>query len=296
MGVFPLQLDVPMQRWPWMNWVVLGLLVAGFLGQLAAPDVADRFIMGVAGYAGYEHVDEHPLSWIGHMFIHADLFHLLGNLWLLWVFGNAICAKVGNGWYLPMWLGFGLLSAVAQPEGLGASGAIYGIVGFTLVFYPINEVTLAYWFIIRFGTFTLASCWVILTYVAFDLLGMAGGGEEVAYLAHVAGCASGAGLALILIGTRVLEPTEQEWTILEILGRHSKTLGLSTRKPAGAGTGSGAPDDRMLHVRLSDGRVKHLPIHEFLRHEAQGKSVNQFPVSEDGESWTTFGEWRKARS
>ncbi len=295
MGLFPLQLDVPMERWPWMNWVLLGMLVVGFVGQLVAPDVAERFIMSVADFEGYEHVDEHPLSWIGHLFIHADVFHLLGNLWGLWIFGNAICAKVGNVWYLPMWLGFGFLSAVAQPEGIGASGAIYGVIGFTLVFYPLNEVTMAYWFLVRFGTFTLASYWVILIYVAFDLLGLFTGGEEVAYLAHVAGCATGAGLALILLKTKVLETTEQEWTILDILGRHPKTLAQTGREPAGPGPGSGRARDRLLHVRLPNGKVKHLPVHEFLRHEAQGKSVNQFPVSEDGETWTTFGEWRQTR-
>ena len=295
MGLFPLQLDVPMERWPWMNWVLLGMLVVGFVGQLAAPDVAERFIMSVADFEGYEHVDEHPLSWIGHLFIHVDLFHLLGNLWFLWVFGNAICAKIGNVWYLPMWLGFGLLSAVAQPEGLGASGAIYGVIGFTLVLYPLNDVTMAWWFLVRFGTFTLASYWVILTYVAFDVLGVISGGQEVAYLAHVAGCATGAGLALILLKTRVLEATEQEWTILDILGRNPKTVARTKPEPAGPGSGSGQARDRILHVRLPDGRLKHLPVHEFLRHEAQGKSVNQFPVSEDGETWTTFGEWRQTR-
>ncbi len=295
MGLFPLQLDVPMQRWPWMNWVLLGMLVAGFVGQLAAPDVADRFIMGVADYGGYEHVDEHPLSWIGHLFIHADLFHLLGNLWFLWVFGNAIYAKVGNLWYLPMWIGFGLLSAVAQPEGLGASGAIYGVIGFVLVFYPINEVTMAWWFIVRFGTFTLASFWVIVMYVASDVLGLVTGSEAVAYLAHVAGCATGAGLALILLKTRILETTEQEWTILDILGRHPKTRAQAGSEPTGPGADSGRMRDQLLHVRLPDGKVKHLPVEEFLRHERQGKSVNQFPVSEDGESWTTVGQWRQTR-
>ncbi len=36
------------------------------------------------------------------MFLHAGLFHLVGNVWIMWVFGNAICAKVGNAWYAPM--------------------------------------------------------------------------------------------------------------------------------------------------------------------------------------------------
>jgi len=293
MGLFPLQLDVPMQRWPWMNWVLLGMLVAGYIAQQAAPDDALRFIMAVADNPGYEYVDEHPLSWIGHMFIHADLLHLVGNLWFLWVFGNAICAKIGNAWYLPMWIGFGLLSAVAEPEGLGASGAIYGVIGFVLVFYPINEVTMAWWILIRFGTFTLASVWVIVMYVASDVLGLITGGQAVAYLSHVAGCAAGAGLALILLKTGVLETTDQEWTILDILGRHPKTRAQA--EPTRPGADSGRTRDQLLHVRLPDGKVKQLPVEEFLHHEIQGKSVNQFPVSEDGENWTTFGQWRQTR-
>ena len=294
MGFFPLQLDVPMQRWPWMNWVLLVMLIAGYVAQLAAPDVATRFIMSVADVPGYEHVDEHPVSWVGHLFLHGDLSHLLGNLWFLWIFGNAICAKVGNLWYLPMWLGFGLLSAVAQPEGLGASGAIYGLIGFTLIFYPVNEVTLAYWFLIRFGTFTLASYLVVLIYVGFDVLGVITGDQSVAYMAHIGGCVVGAALALILLKTGLLEPTEQEWTILDVLARHPKTLGLKEREliEPGPPTRAGR-DDRQLHVRLPGGRLKRLPVHEFLRHEAQGKSVNQFPVSEDGKTWTNFGQWRR---
>jgi hypothetical protein len=51
-------------------------------------------------------------------------------------------------------------------------------------------------------------------------------------------------------------------------------------------------DDRLLQVCLPGGRLKRLPVHEFLRHEAQGQPINQFPVSEDGKT-SNFGLWRQ---
>ena len=204
----------------------------------------------------------------------------------MWVFGNAICAKVGNAWYAPMWVGFGLVSAIAEPTGLGASGAIYGIIGFTLVFYPVNDVTMAYWIVIRFGTFTLPSYALVIIYLAFDIFGLVTGDEAVAYLSHIAGCAAGVGLALVLLTSKRVVPTEQEWTVIDLLTRHDKTRARGQR-------GSVVTD--RLYVRLPSGQVKTLRVDEFIRHEQQGKPVNQFPVSEDGKSWTTFGKWRANR-
>lgn len=44
---------------------------------------------------------------------------------------------------------------------------------------------------------------------------------------------------------------------------------------------------------MPNGKHKQIAVIEFIRHESQGKDVDQFPVSEDGENWTNFGEWRK---
>ena len=152
----------------------------------------------------------------GHMLLHAGWLHLIGNMIFLWVFGNAVCAKVGNAWYPVLYIVLGLFAAASHnifSNGpvVGASGAINGIVGVFLVWYPINSVSCFYIFLYRPGTFSISSYWMILIWLVFDLLGVATGGEGVAYWAHLGGFGIGVvtGIALLQLGLVEMEPTER---------------------------------------------------------------------------------------
>jgi membrane associated rhomboid family serine protease len=293
---FPIAVDVPMQRWPWMNWLILGAMALLYLVQLGNEEAVLPLVLGVEAaqieFLGYVEVEESVWAWVGHMFLHADVLHLFGNMVFLWVFGNAVCAKVGNLVYLPLWLMFGLVAAASERMVfggalLGASGAINGVVGMFLILYPVNDITIAYWFIVKFGTFTLSSYWMIALWLGFDVLGALTGDDGVAYVAHLGGFAAGAGLALALVKMRVIEANEYERTLLDVM--RDRKHGTKPRR------GHAAPVQvqQRLFVRLRNGAVKQLPVSEFQRHEEQGKVVNDFPVSEDGQTWTTFGAWRQ---
>ncbi len=159
----------------------------------------------------------------GHMFLHAGLLHLFGNMIFLWTFGNAVCAKIGNWIYIPLFLALGLAAAVihnlfdASPA-VGASGAINGIVGMYLMFYPNNNVTCAYWFFFRIGTFYLSSIWIILLFMGFDAWGALRGGAGVAYWAHIGGLVTGAGLAAAGLLTGAIEMRKSEDSLLKLMG------------------------------------------------------------------------------
>ena len=89
----------------------------------------------------------------GYMWLHGGILHLLGNMLFLWIFGNAVCAKIGNLRYIPAYLGLGIVAGISHliftgGSSLGASGAINGIVGMFLVFFPQNEIT-CYWIFSR---------------------------------------------------------------------------------------------------------------------------------------------------
>jgi hypothetical protein len=76
-------------------------------------------------------------GFFGHIWLHGGILHLLGNMLFLWIFGNAVCAKIGNFKYLPIYIGLGLVAGFSQlvfsgQGSLGASGAINGIVGMYL--------------------------------------------------------------------------------------------------------------------------------------------------------------------
>jgi len=139
------------------------------------------------------------------MFLHGGWFHLLGNMWFLWVFGNNIEDAMGHGRFIGFYLLCGLLAAAAQVAGdpsspvpmVGASGAISGVMGAYLVLYPRVRVhTLV--FLGIFLTRVTLPAWIMLVYWVFlqfvgSLPGLAGaqGGGGVAFMAHLGGFFAG---------------------------------------------------------------------------------------------------------
>jgi membrane associated rhomboid family serine protease len=172
-----------------------------------------------------------PQGLIGHMWLHAGILHLLGNMLFLWLFGNAVCAKVGNKWFPLMYLFFGFVAALAhimfsgEPM-LGASGAINGVVGMFLVFFPENEVN-CIWilFFPYMRRISVSSYWMILLWFVFDIWGAMTGGGNTAYFAHLGGFAAGVVLAVFLLERKWVTMEDYEKSLLQLVGLH-KTKGI----------------------------------------------------------------------
>ena len=82
-------------------------------------------------------------------FIHANPLHLIGNMWVLWLFGNAVNRRLGNGYYLLSYLGtlvaVGLVAWLfAGGLLLGSSGAIFGILLLFLMLLPRATIHIGY--------------------------------------------------------------------------------------------------------------------------------------------------------
>ena len=90
--------------------------------------------LGVGGGAGW-------LTVLSSMFLHGGWFHLIGNMWFLWIFGNNVEDSMGRLRFIGFYLLCGILAATAQvlvrPSSaipmVGASGAISGVMGAYLV-------------------------------------------------------------------------------------------------------------------------------------------------------------------
>jgi membrane associated rhomboid family serine protease len=154
-------------------------------------------------------VSEQPAwySLLTSMFMHGGWFHLLGNMWFLWVFGNNVEDSMGHARYLAFYLLCGILAALAQvfasPASpvpmVGASGAISGIMGAYLVLYP--RVRIHTLVVLGFYVTTIAvPAYFMLLYWAFiqfvSSLFAVGAGTEggVAFVAHLGGFVAGASL------------------------------------------------------------------------------------------------------
>lgn len=136
---------------------------------------------------------ERPWTVITHMFMHADLPHLYFNMFALAVFGSIFERQVGSRAFLTVFFMGGLASTAADilfyPSTLGASGAIFAVLGCLAIFRPKTIV----W---AFG----APMYVIvafLAWMAIDLLGLFQP-DGIAHASHLAGMGYGGLYALWL--------------------------------------------------------------------------------------------------
>jgi len=124
-----------------------------------------------------------------HMFLHGAPFHLLINLFVLWMFGKPIERAWGTvsflKYYFTCGLGSGLFILLTSPSSripaIGASGAIYGILIAFAILYPDSIIYLYFFFPIKAKHFA-----VLIGAIAF-LSGISGGRSNIAHFGHLGG-------------------------------------------------------------------------------------------------------------
>lgn len=137
-----------------------------------------------------------------HMFLHADIMHLSGNMAVLFVVGYTVEAALGPLAFLALYLLGGLAAAVPDlmlPAGpyrlsLGASGAISAIMAAYLVLFGKRRINFFYWLFFFFGTVRWPALVILPVWLANELLQrfVLDRGGNVNYLAHFAGLLGGA--------------------------------------------------------------------------------------------------------
>ncbi len=157
-----------------------------------------------------------PLTLVTSMFLHGGFLHLAGNLLYLWIFGNNVEDRLGHLPYLLFYLVAGLAAAglqVALEPGsrlpmVGASGAISGVLGAYLVFWPHARV-LIFLPLLPFFLPRIRAGWLLGFWFAMQLAGAFGSPSEVggvAFWAHVGGFLVGLAVGLALRGRRPAGP------------------------------------------------------------------------------------------
>jgi len=142
------------------------------------------------------------------VFLHADIWHLGGNMVILWVFGNAINDRLGHIGYTAFYLAGGVLAGLghmmfSDAQVLGASGAISAVTGAYLVLFPLVRLTIVLWFYV-ITTFQISSMYFLIFTSIKDAYSSLHGSDGVAYEAHLSGYLFGMGVAALLLAIRVL--------------------------------------------------------------------------------------------
>ena len=185
----PYKTDVPFTDFPYSNiLIIICTVLFSFVAPFLNESTINSLILSNWNISGL----------IGHLFLHAGFWHLIGNMLFLWVFGNAICSRFGNIKFLIFYFILGFIAAASHliidgNPAVGASGAINGILGSFLVLYPKNKVSLFVWFFFLFSpkTIYMPSIILIVIWFIFDILGAIQGQGQVAFMAHIGGLIGG---------------------------------------------------------------------------------------------------------
>lgn len=176
--------------------------------------VVPKRLLGAVGRG--ELVGSATFALLTHQFLHAGWPHIAGNMLYLWIFGNNVEDRLGRPAFLVLYLGGGVIAALAQVAVspgvdmplVGASGAIAAVLGAYLVLYPgarvLSIVFLGFFFgLVEVPAIILLGVWFALQLI--DVLGSVGMGPStagVAIFAHIGGFVAGLVVGLAVRGRR----------------------------------------------------------------------------------------------
>ncbi|WP_344371226.1 rhomboid family intramembrane serine protease [Agromyces tropicus] len=191
-----------------VTYSIIGITVAVYLLQLIPGlAVTDRLL-----YAGVYSLpfNFEPWRMITSMFVHSTglIFHILLNMYTLWIFGQLLENVLGRWRFLALYLISGLAGSVAvlwlsDPRSgvVGASGAIFGLMGAFLVIQR------------RLG----GNATQLLILVGINLVIGFVPGFNIAWQAHLGGLVAGGLIGLIYVETRKRDQRVLQFVLLGAL-------------------------------------------------------------------------------
>jgi membrane associated rhomboid family serine protease len=216
----PLRDENPTRRFPVVTVLLIAANVVIFAYQALSPATLPYYVLRMGAipyeithfttYHGYPVARISPLlALFASMFLHGGLFHLLGNMLYLWIFGNNVEDFLGPLRFVLFYFVSGLSAAathiVTNPNStvpmIGASGAIAGILGAYFVLYPTARVqTLVFLWIVPVPAAIILGLWFLGQILNVGI----GGG--VAWFAHIGGFLAGLVLVRYFAKTRPFRP------------------------------------------------------------------------------------------
>jgi membrane associated rhomboid family serine protease len=220
--MIPLSDDPPRRVVPIITIGLIAVNVLVFLYELSLGGRLQGFIQAFGAVpaeiaSGRDFAPPAPLGNVyltlfTSMFLHGGWLHLGSNMLYLWVFGDNVEDALGHLGYLVFYLACGLCAGLAQiaisptstVPSVGASGAIAGVLGAYLVWFPsagVRTLLILGPFITlqRVSAVLLIGFWFIMQLISgIGQLGIADETGGVAFWAHIGGFVVGALIALLL--------------------------------------------------------------------------------------------------
>jgi hypothetical protein len=178
-------------RRPFWTFVLIGICFAVFILEYLFPQI-EEYGWFVPAYAFLR-----PWTFITSIFLHADIYHIFFNMLALFIFGTFLEARVSERNYLLIFflsgivgnLGYMLTDFGSIIPGLGASGAIYGVMGALAALAPFATVFVSF---VPMPMIFAAFLWTLVEFLGLFQPG------TIAHGAHLAGLFIGIAFGIYL--------------------------------------------------------------------------------------------------
>lgn len=157
--MIPIKDTIPSKQFPIVNWIIILLNLGVFIFELTLNSSQLTAFFYHYGLVPSRVVSEIVQNKAGldiniftpfftNMFIHGGFLHILGNMWVLYIFGDNVEDRMGSIRYLFFYLISGILASLTHfvlnagstVPAIGASGAIAGVMAAYMFLFPNSKV------------------------------------------------------------------------------------------------------------------------------------------------------------
>lgn len=205
--MIPLRDSTPSEHFPFITVILIAINTLIFfyettLGEQGLNELTYIFGLVPAYYTQYKVSLPGYLPFITSTFLHASWMHVIGNMWVLWLFGDNVEDKMGRARFLAFYLLCGLIASIthfifninSEVPVVGASGAVAGVMGaYFLMFRRAKVLTyIPPIFLFNFPAWIYLGFWALTQLYggATGLLGV-NTDQAVAFWAHIGGFLAG---------------------------------------------------------------------------------------------------------
>jgi len=161
--VIPIKDTIVTATRPFAVWTIVAVNGVVFAMTLTLSDVQQEWLFYMFGILPARYSHPRWAQWAGFpahdywpfftsMFLHGGWLHILGNMWTLWIFGDAVEDRMGHGRFVVFYLLCGIIAGLihyftnlnSTIPTVGASGAIAGVMGAYFVLYPRARIVVMF--------------------------------------------------------------------------------------------------------------------------------------------------------
>jgi membrane associated rhomboid family serine protease len=222
--LLPFRTNIQPRRTPYATYAIIGLNALIFLLEFGVRQGTGQ--VEFRDWVGYFVLVPTVSPWwtyVTYAFLHHDFWHILFNMFFLYLFGRNVNDRLGHAGYVLFYLvgavsgglGQAALHASHPLPTLGASAAVAAVTGSYLVLFPQSLLTIVYWFFF-IGTIEVPALYfILLKMIVIDNM-LARGRGSIAYDAHLAGYVYGIGITLLLLITSIVSSSSFDlWAMIK---------------------------------------------------------------------------------